>query len=46
VLADFDVALRNGADHTKIDPAYLAGTESINDAGQTVLYTLVDGLVP
>jgi len=46
VLVDTDVALRLSSDHTKIDPTYLATSNFLNDAGQTVLYGLLNPLLP
>ena len=47
VLVDTDTALWLSSDHTKIDPTYLAGVQTdLNGAGQTVLYGLLDPLLP
>ncbi len=46
LLADFDAALVDGGDPTKIDPLYLDSGQWINDAGQTVLVGVVGPLLP
>ena len=47
VLADVDAVIRDAGDHTKVDPAYLSSNNfDPNDAGQAVLFTLIDPLLP
>ena len=45
-LADFDGTLVDGGDPTKINAAYLASNQWINDTGQTALVGLVGPLLP
>jgi hypothetical protein len=45
-IADADSTLRDSADHTLINPSYIAADDiTVNDAGHAALYTLISALV-